>query len=63
MCISNDKLTIAETYKILCKGDLDELFKLSDRIIVLYEGKVVKEVGIDSATIETIGYAMAGINE
>ena len=48
---------------LLISEDLDELFKLSDRIIVLYEGKVVKEVGIDSATIETIGYAMAGINE
>ena len=48
---------------LLISEDLDELFKLSDRIIVLYEGKVVKEVGIDSATIETIGYAMAGIDE
>ena len=48
---------------LLISEDLDELFKLSDRIIVLYEGKVVKKVGIDSATIETIGYAMAGINE
>ena len=48
---------------LLISEDLDELFKLSDRIIVLYEGKVVKEVGIDSATIETIGFAMAGINE
>jgi len=47
----------------LISEDLDELFKLSNRIIVLYEGKVVKEVEIDSATIETIGYAMAGINE
>ena len=48
---------------LLISEDLDELFKLSDRIIVLYEGKVVKEVGIDLATIETIGFAMAGINE
>jgi len=48
---------------LLISEDLDELFKLSDRIIVLYEGKVVKEVGIDSATIENIGFAMAGIDE
>ena len=48
---------------LLISEDLDELFKLSDRIIVLYEGKIVKEVGINSATIEIIGFAMAGINE
>jgi len=47
----------------LISGNLDELFQLGERIIVLYLGKVVKEVGIDSATIETIGYAMAGIDE
>jgi len=61
------KLIISQRDKgsavLLISEDLDELFKLSNRIIVLYEGKVVKEVEIDSATIETIGYAMAGINE
>ena len=29
-CI-NDKLTIAETFKILCMGDLDELFENYNR--------------------------------
>jgi len=48
---------------LLISEDLDELFKLSDRIIVLYEGKAIKEVDIDIATIDTIGLAMAGINE
>ena len=48
---------------LLISEDLDELFKLSDRIIVLYEGRIIKEVDIDSANIESLGLAMAGINE
>ena len=48
---------------LLISEDLDELFKLSDRIIVLYEGKIIKEVDIKSANIESLGLAMAGINE
>ena len=48
---------------LLISEDLDELFKLSDRIIVLYEGRIVKEVDIESANIESLGLAMAGINE
>ena len=48
---------------LLISEDLDELFKLSDRIIVLYEGKIIKEVDIESANIESLGLAMAGINE
>ena len=48
---------------LLISEDLDELFKLSDRIIVLYEGRIIKEVNIESANIESLGLAMAGINE
>ena len=48
---------------LLISEDLDELFKLSDRLIVMYEGKVVTEVETELATIENIGFAMAGINE
>ena len=48
---------------LLISEDLDELFKLSDRLIVLYEGKAIKEIDADLATIDTIGLAMAGIDE
>ena len=48
---------------LLISEDLDELFKLSDRIIVLYEGRIIKEVDIESANIESLGLAMAGIYE
>ena len=30
---------------------------------VLYEGRIIKEVDIESANIESLGLAMAGINE
>ncbi len=48
---------------MLISEDLDELFKLSDRIIVFYEGKIVKEFIIDEANIEGVGLAMAGLSE
>jgi simple sugar transport system ATP-binding protein len=48
---------------MLFSEDLDELFKLSDRLIVLYEGKIIKEFEIEKANIHNVGLAMAGINE
>tara|TARA_B100000927_G_scaffold197329_1_gene159459 strand:- start:44 stop:1537 length:1494 start_codon:yes stop_codon:yes gene_type:complete len=48
---------------LLISEDLDELFKLSDRLIVLYEGKAIREIDADLATIDTVGLAMAGIDE
>src|SRR5210317_65963 len=48
---------------MLISEDLDELFKLSDRIIVIYEGRIVKEFSMDEADIESVGLAMAGLNE
>ncbi len=48
---------------MLISEDLDELFKLSDRIIVMYEGRIVKEFSMDEADIESVGLAMAGLNE
>ena len=48
---------------MLLSEDLDELFKLSDRIIVLYEGSVIKEFLIEDANRHNVGLAMAGINE
>ena len=42
---------------------LNELFKLSDRIIVLYEGKIIKEFEINEANTNNVGLAMAGVIE
>ena len=48
---------------MLFSEDLDELFKLSDRIIILYEGKIIKEFDIDKANRNNVGLAMAGVHE
>ena len=48
---------------MLFSEDLDELFKLSDRIIVLYEGKIIKEFEINEANTNNVGLAMAGVIE
>ncbi len=48
---------------MLISEDLDELFKLSDRLIVIYEGRIIKEFDIDVANTNNVGLAMAGVIE
>jgi general nucleoside transport system ATP-binding protein len=45
---------------LLVSEDLDELFKLSDRIAVMFVGQVVAVVDTESANREEIGLMMAG---
>jgi len=45
---------------VLMSEDLDELLELSDRMIVLYGGKVAGEVNADDADRDHIGLLMAG---
>ncbi len=45
---------------LLCSADLDEVFRLSDRIITMYEGKVTGSFAADAITKEEIGYYMTG---
>ena len=47
----------------LISEDLDELFKLSNKLLVIYEGKVIKSFSTSESDIESIGLAMAGISE
>ncbi len=47
---------------LLISEDLDEIRLLSDRIAVLYEGKIMGIVERDQATVEQIGLMMAGIS-
>ena len=44
---------------LLCSADLDEVFRLSDRIITLYEGKITGEF-TGPFSKEEIGYRMTG---
>ncbi len=50
----------AGTAILLISEDLDELLSLSDRLIVMYEGRIVGEMPAQAADIQTIGLMMAG---
>jgi simple sugar transport system ATP-binding protein len=45
---------------ILASVDLDELLELSDRILVLHDGRLVGETDADTATPEQLGLMMGG---
>jgi simple sugar transport system ATP-binding protein len=48
------------TAVLLISEDLEELMSISDRILVIYEGRIVNEVDPRVATREEIGLMMAG---
>jgi simple sugar transport system ATP-binding protein len=45
---------------LLVSEDLDELLELSDRILVIFDGRIVHETRADKADIAVIGPCMAG---
>jgi simple sugar transport system ATP-binding protein len=47
---------------LLISEDLDEIFNLSDRIAVLYEGSVMGETNAQNATREQVGLWMSGVH-
>jgi simple sugar transport system ATP-binding protein len=46
---------------LLISEDLDEIFNLSDRIVVIYEGQIMGEVRCEDATREQVGLWMSGV--
>jgi general nucleoside transport system ATP-binding protein len=49
------------TATLLISEDLDEILNLSDRIAVLYEGRIIGIVDRDAADAQTLGLMMAGV--
>jgi len=45
---------------LLISADLDELFRLSDRLVTLYEGRITGSFRTEEITREEIGYYMTG---
>ena len=45
---------------LLLSGDFDELFSLSDRLIVMYKGRIVGEKKPEETTVREIGMLMMG---
>jgi ABC-type uncharacterized transport system ATPase subunit len=48
---------------MLISEDLDEIFTLSDRIVVLFEGEVMGEAMVEEASREQIGLWMSGVRK
>jgi simple sugar transport system ATP-binding protein len=48
---------------LLISEDLDEVFALSDRIVVIYEGEIMGEVSCEQASREQIGLWMSGVKK
>jgi general nucleoside transport system ATP-binding protein len=48
---------------LLVSADLDELFALSDRLMVLYSGRVMGIMPIGEASLERVGLMMAGTTD
>jgi len=46
---------------LLVSAELDEIMALSDRIAVMYRGKIVATVDSKTATREQLGLLMAGV--
>ncbi|GAI38757.1 unnamed protein product, partial [marine sediment metagenome] len=45
---------------LLISLELEEIMSLSDRILVIYEGEIIKEFKSSEATKELVGYYMMG---
>jgi simple sugar transport system ATP-binding protein len=48
---------------LLISEDLEEIFALSDRIAVMYGGRILADLPAAEATVERVGLLMAGIEE
>jgi simple sugar transport system ATP-binding protein len=48
---------------LLISEDLDEVFALSDRIVVIYEGEIMGEASCEQASREQIGLWMSGVQK
>lgn len=51
----------AGTATLLISEDLDEILALSDRIAVIYEGRIMGEMLREQASAEQLGLLMAGV--
>ncbi len=54
------KLREQDVGVLLISMELEEIFSLSDRLLVMYEGEIMGEVKPEETTIEEVGLMMAG---
>lgn len=48
---------------LLVSTDLDEVLAVSDRVLIIYKGEIIKEIIPGKASFEEIGLAMAGVRD
>ena len=48
---------------LLISEDLEEVFALSDRIAVMFRGRIMADLPAADATVERVGLLMAGVEE
>jgi len=48
---------------LLISEDLEEIFHLSDRIAVMYGGRILADLPVEQATVERVGLLMAGVEK
>jgi simple sugar transport system ATP-binding protein len=48
---------------VIISEDLEELFQISDRIAIMYEGRMMAILPIAEATVSQVGLLMAGVKE
>jgi len=46
---------------LIVSTELDEILSLSDRILVMFSGRIVAEYAADKVTLGEIGLSMAGV--
>ena len=44
-------------------ADLDEIFAISDRILVIYRGRIVADLQAAETDAETVGHYMSGVHD
>ena len=47
---------------LIISEDLDEVMSISDRILVMYEGRIIGTADPRTSTREAIGFMMAGVD-
>ena len=63
LCQLNAKKKAEGAATLLCSADLDEVLRLSDRVITIYEGRITGEFDRDHLEKTEIGYYMTGSRE
>jgi simple sugar transport system ATP-binding protein len=43
---------------LLFSSDLDELFRIADRVLILFRGRIAADLNIDKTSIDEVGYFM-----